>query len=115
MQYYGQDSIIATYCSFHQMCLDHAGDDYPKKLALFEVVENCMSSDGNKFHRAVQVHSTKITGLRYDGDSGYAFVVKGYIGVCHLDKTHIDPLDCEFIACYDATSGEGNINFLVPG
>ena len=93
---------------------DCAGDDYLEKPVLFEIVENCMTSDGKKFYRAVQVHDTRIPGLRYDGNSKYAFVIEGNISICNLDKTYADPLNCKFIACYDATTGKGNANFLVP-
>ena len=93
---------------------DCAGDNCPEEPVLFDVVENCISGDGKNFCRAVQVRDVRITGLKYDGDSKYAFVVEGDIDVCHLDKAHMEPLDCKFIACYDAVTGKGNANFLVP-
>lgn len=92
---------------------DCAGDNSSRKPALFEIAENCMASDGEKFYRAIQVRSVKITGLRYDGDSKFAFVVEGDISIYHLDETYANLLNCKFIACYDATTSKGNVNFLV--
>ena len=93
---------------------DQAGDSVPEKPISFEIVKACSDNDGEEFYQAVQTRDIKITGLRYDGDSKYAFVVEGNINVCHLDKTHADPLKCKFIACYDAMTGKGNASLQIP-
>ena len=90
-----------------------AGGSDSKEPVLFEIVRDRVANGGGEFYQAVQAHDIKITGLRYDGDSGYAFVVEGDINVRHLDGAHADPLKCKFIACYDAATGKGNANFFV--
>lgn len=94
---------------------EYAGYSYPAEPNLFEIVKTTIASDGEESYQEVQTRGIKVTGLKYDGDSEYAFVVEGNIDIYLLGETHIDPLNCKFTACYNTITRKGRANFIVLG